>query len=47
MRSYQVFEDLDRNDVTNLARIIGIILFLLSFVLPSVTPGFAQSPAAT
>jgi hypothetical protein len=40
-----MFEDLDRDDVANLAKIVGIIVFIVSFFLPAVTMGYAQSPA--
>jgi hypothetical protein len=40
-----MFENLDRDDVANLAKIIGIIFFIVSFFLPAVTTGYAQSPA--
>lgn len=40
-----MFESLDPDDVANLAKIIGIIFFIVSFFLPAVTTGYAHSPA--
>lgn len=40
-----MFEDLDRDDVANLAKIVGIIVFIVSFFLPAVTTGYVHSPA--
>lgn len=39
-----MFSDLDREDAVKLARIIGIIFFIISFFLPAVASGTAHSP---
>src|SRR5271166_4823265 len=39
-----MFSDLDRNDFANLAKVVGIILFVASFFLPAVATTYAHSP---
>jgi hypothetical protein len=40
-----MFENLDRDDAANLAKIVGIIFFIVSFFLPAVASGYAHSPS--